>query len=153
MARIIPALTRAFCRFLGPSVYVPVIRTIRSRGVRRSKISGERPMFPGYAFVPLDFRPPAPGFIGLVAFAGVPAKISANDLRAVRATEQEISEVAARRRAHFAIGDPVRIADGAFAGFMGRIEHLDDGGRIRLLFAIFGQSSRVSLSSDWVEKL
>jgi transcription antitermination factor NusG len=48
----------------------------------------------------------------------------------------------------FEIGQAVRIADGPFADLVGKLEHLDAAGRVRVLLDLFGRQVSVALRCE-----
>jgi transcriptional antiterminator RfaH len=48
----------------------------------------------------------------------------------------------------FKIGQAVRIAEGPFADFVGKLEHLDAAGRVRVLLDLLGRSVSVALRCE-----
>lgn len=48
----------------------------------------------------------------------------------------------------FKIGQAVQIADGPFADFVGKLEHLDAAGRVRALLELFGRHVSVALRCE-----
>ena len=51
------------------------------------------------------------------------------------------------------IGEQVRMVSGAFAGFVGEVEKLIGDDRIRLLYEIMGQKSRIDIPQEDLERL
>jgi transcription antitermination factor NusG len=141
--------------------YVPMMREKRTRGITRRKIVVERPMFPGYGFIKLNFEVDgprlhfvraAPGVLGFIQFDGaymkVPVEVMARIVRA------EVDALVPRARAKvFHVGERIKIKEGPFAGFPASVENLDSDELIGLLLDIFGRSVRVSIEEECVEKI
>lgn len=143
----------------GVSCYVPLIprRVVVARAfawqkpiVRRVQV----PLFPGLVFVP-DFdvdiprlRLLAAGVVGLLHLEERPASLRAQDVADIRAIEARLSvPLSSLKR-----GDLVRIRDGSpFAMWTGRIDRLDDKGRLRVLIDAIKREVAVELSSHQVE--
>lgn len=53
----------------------------------------------------------------------------------------------------FSVGDTAKINEGAFMGFEGTIERVDESGRIRLLLDLFAGVVPVDLTADQVDKV
>jgi transcription antitermination factor NusG len=50
--------------------------------------------------------------------------------------------------AMFKIGQAVRILDGPFVNIVGTLQHLDPGGRVRVLLDLLGRSVSLALRCD-----
>jgi transcription antitermination factor NusG len=53
----------------------------------------------------------------------------------------------------FSVGDTAKVNEGAFIGFEGKIERMDENGRIRLLLELFAGLVPVDLTADQVDKV
>ena len=53
----------------------------------------------------------------------------------------------------FSIGDTARVKDGPFSGFTGKVERIDESGRIRLLLELFAGLTPVDMTADEVDKV
>jgi transcription termination/antitermination protein NusG len=141
--------------------YVPMERVKRTRGVIRRKVVFERPMFPGYAFIRLDFQEDrerlhlirlAPGVVGFVRLGEDYAIISDPDMAKIGRLEADAMVPRAKPKV-FHVSEEVRISDGPFSGFNGNIFELTDSERIGLLVNLFGRKTPVRLDEDQLEKL
>jgi transcription termination/antitermination protein NusG len=146
-------------------VYLPQIKTWARRGLRRTKMEVERPMFPGYLFIRFDpdlddgkrrWRIDiTPGVRGFMKLDGEHAIISDVDIRVVQMIEEE--ERSGLRRPEivhgYRLGEEVRVSEGVFSGFNGQVSRLDDEQRITLLLSLFGRAVRATLPVDDIEKL
>lgn len=127
-----------------------VVRRVRRCGpILRAKL----PLFPGYLFVLLDAAeeavPPAPTIDGLLSVDGRPAAVPWD----------EISELQARIAAgggmlriveRFAVGDTVRVAGGAWAGWQG-LYVASVNGRLKILLDMFGRATETLVPEALVE--
>ncbi|GEC15169.1 transcription termination/antitermination protein NusG [Nitrobacter winogradskyi] len=117
------------------------------------------PLFPQLLFVPDFERVPADisGVSGWLRFgewfARIPSEREATSERG--ACMEDIHALVAiantpfsKRDAKFDIGDLVRIVDGPFRDFSGRIERLDSRGRLSVAIEIFGRLSP-TVVSEW----
>jgi len=117
-----------------------------------------KPLFPGLVFVPdLDvsmdrLKAISDDVAGLLIYAGIPLAARPKDMHDIRRIEQELNQPRSARRRRMAVGDMVRIRDdGPFAMWTGRIERLDDRGRLRVLIEFIKREVAVDLSSHQVE--
>lgn len=112
------------------------------------------PLFPGLVFVPeveadvSHLRGLADGLVGFLYIGERPARISDRDMDDIREIERrQCMPVSALRR-----GSKVRIREGSpFAMWTGRIERLDDHGRLRVLIDVIKREVAVDISSHQVE--
>jgi transcription antitermination factor NusG len=112
------------------------------------------PLFPGLVFVPdvdadiAHLRRLADGVVGFLYVSERPARVSHDDMEDIRAIEsRQCVPVSALRK-----GSTVRIREGSpFAMWTGRIERLDDRGRLRVLIDVIKREVAVELSSHQVE--
>lgn len=137
--------------------YAPtIIKTVR--GIER-----KRPLFPGYIFATIsdhDFMRvrSIPGVIDVLRIDTVPATLPDAAIDAIRAKEAEIEErrqaFLARRSSKdhgFRPGQSVRITSGPFAGIVDNIELLDGAHRVRILYAMFGRATPISVDVHEIE--
>ncbi len=134
----------------GFECFVPLERfTLRQSGRFQSQT---RLYFPGYLFVAI-VEASAPwrtitsthGIAQMVRFGGRPAAVPyqiVSELQAACDHEGCVTE-----RAPLAAGDDVRIAQGPFAGFAGRVDRAAPERRLWVLLDVMGKATRVSLQS------
>lgn len=140
-----------------------VVRSVRgSRWTYEIKRQVVVPLFPQLLFVPDFERVPTDinGLSGWLRFgewrARIPSEREAKSERG--ACMEDIHHMVAiantphsKREAKFEIGDLVRIVDGPFRDFSGRIERLDSKGRLKVAIAIFGRLSSTLMSEEQIE--
>ncbi|MCB1394268.1 transcription termination/antitermination NusG family protein [Nitrobacter sp.] len=149
------------------SAYCPLIAK-QQRVVRRVHGSSwtyeikrlvQVPLFPQLLFVP-DFERVPTGINGVSGwlrfgecFARIPSeRKTKSDRLACMADIHALVAIAntprSKRELKFAAGDLVRVVDGPFRSFSGRIERLDSKGRLKVAMSIFGRLSPI-LMSEW----
>ena len=112
----------------------------------------------------LDRFAPAPaGEDGELIFSGVTAAPGLVIGRAVRLRQAEIDEIRARIEAangkevpkvQYAVGEEVKITDGAFTNLTGRIDEIDpDRGKLKISVSIFGRFTPVELEYWQVQRI
>ena len=122
------------------------------------------PLFPGLIFMP-DFAcgedlDGVHGAIGFLRFgpwtayldeartAEAPNVMAMSDVRAIAAIA---NTPRSKRERAYETGQLVRITDGPFASFSGRIERLDNNGRLSVLINLFGRLSPTLMSEEQIE--
>lgn len=138
----------------GVVVYVP--KEKRSFKVCHSKrVLRDAPIFPGGMFIPdfeadlMRLKSIAAGIGGFVRYGAEPIRISLHWMDRIRAFEAKC-QVAPRLR-KFVVGQEIRVTNGPFEMWEGRIAKLDRHHRLSVLInAIAGEVS-VELDEDQVE--
>jgi transcription antitermination factor NusG len=134
-------------------VFLPMVRQMQSVcGVPRSVT---KPLFPGYFFskfvpiVSLDSVRYSPGILRVVGTSRFPIPLEPEAISSIRARLQPDGLIRLEPK-EFRPGDVVRIEQGPFEGFMGRVEReADDGRRIAILLEAL-QQARLLLEKSWV---
>jgi transcription antitermination factor NusG len=119
-----------------------------------------RAMFPGYVFSRLDFEAEWPRVRtragvdrvhSLDHADGAPYVVPDLLITALYDKEQQLVAAKPRQRHEFQPGQQVRVYQGPFADFLGCIDRLEDGNRIRLLLDLFGRRTPVVVEAHEVE--
>ncbi len=114
----------------------------------------ERKVFPGYVLVKMIMTDETWHLVrnirGVTGFVGAANK-------AIPLTEEEIAALGVEKRevvVGYAVGDSVKITDGALASFIGTVEELDtERGKVRVVVSMFGRETPVELEFDQVETI
>ena len=114
----------------------------------------ERKVFPGYVLVKMIMTDETWHLVrnirGVTGFVG-----SGN--KAIPLTDEEIAALGVEKRevvVGYAVGDSVKITDGALASFIGTVEELDtERGKVRVVVSMFGRETPVELELDQVETI
>jgi transcriptional antiterminator NusG len=139
-------------------VVVPTEKVVEMR--RGRKVDSERKFFPGYVLVKMDLTdqtyhmikniPKVTGFLGS---GDKPIPISDREADAILQQVQEGVEHP-KPSVSFEIGEQVRVSDGPFASFNGRVEEVDEErSRLKVEVSIFGRPTPVELEYGQVEKV
>ena len=75
--------------------------------------------------------------------------------KAIPFTEDEIASLGVEKReivVGYAVGDNVKITDGALESFLGTVEEIDlDRSKVRVVVSMFGRETPVELELDQIE--
>jgi transcriptional antiterminator NusG len=145
-------MQKLFGEILVPSEEVQVNRNGKSRTEKRR-------FYPGYVFVQMEMNeqtwhlvketPKVTGFIG----DQNPAPVKDKEIQAI-VDQMEKGTSPAAVRAHFDVGDQVRVVSGAFANFSGTVEEVKaDRQKVKVIVPIFGRPTPVELGYSEVEKI
>lgn len=139
-------------------VVVPIenVPTIR----RGKKITVEKRFLPGYILVKMELNddvlhllkgiPKIGKFLGE---GGTPQKVSEKEVNAIMVQIQH-NEVEREKAMLFQAGDSVKINDGPFESFVGKVEEVEvDKKRLKVSVMIFGRSTPLDLSFSQVTKV
>jgi len=158
----------------GFEIYHPTfVTSVRQNYFKRRNVW--RPFFPGYLFVRFDEAADREwrriyavrGIAGMMErTAEQPAVVPDHAIAIVRAKEAELqtrfeaSAKSTKKRAGrgkialpFKIGDAVEVDDEVWRYQVGRIEKLDDRGRITVLMSLFGRVTPIEVSANQVRAL
>lgn len=121
-------------------------------------------LFPGYIFVEMMYIKEtekliknAPYVSTVLNIGGKPVKLNKNEVRAILRLigeesyeKRQIKEV----RTDFEIGEHVKIINGPFEYFTGKIKHLDlEKQEVQVVVTMFGRETTVTLSLGEIEKI
>jgi transcriptional antiterminator NusG len=155
------AVMRTFRR-RNVSAYLPLITRSVALG-HYAKRNVTYPLFPGLVLVPdyeverdgevqiRDGLLQVDGVIGLLRFGDWIACLSLQDLENIRRIEAIGNTPPSKRKRAFEIGQLVRVTDGPFAAFGGRIERLDSNGRLSVLVDMFKRMVPVEMADNQIE--
>lgn len=112
----------------------------------------ERKVFPGYVLVKMVLDDESWHVIrnirGVTGFVG-----SGN--KAIPLTDEEVAAMGVEKHevsVSYAVGDNVKIIDGALTSFLGVVEEMDvDKNKVRVIVSMFGRETPVELELDQVE--
>jgi len=137
----------------GFGVYMP--RYLKRRRHARRIEFVPAPLFPRYVFVNIDMSTQrwrsilsTVGVSSLVCRGDVPASISSEIVATLRDREDENGFVTLSLRPAFALGDKIRIVDGAFTNCLGLFEGMADHDRVTILLDLLGRKVRVVLDGE-----
>jgi transcriptional antiterminator NusG len=122
-------------------------KIVISEGKKRSV---DERLFPGYVIVQMIMSDDTwhmvrstRGVTGLLGTGTTPTPLPESEVRALmKYTKQE----APKFEAKFNVGDSVKITDGPFAEFLGKVDEVnEEQGKVRVLVSVFGRETPVEL--------
>lgn len=139
------------------NVLVPKEKKIKIKNGKRKVV--EEKIYPGYVLVEMVVTdaswyvvrntPQVTGFIG----AGtVPIPVSPGEIKELQ--KRILGAGESKYKIEFSVGDPVKIVDGPFKDFDGKVSEIDeDRGKVKVLISMFGRETAVELDSLQIKKL
>ena len=138
-------------------VVVPKEKSIKIRNGKRITI--EEKIYPGYVLVQMTMEPDSwyvvrntprvTGFVGSDSTNPTPLSFEEVESLMARMGQKEPS-----LKFDFKVGETVRISDGPFKDYDGKIAEVDETrGRIKVMVPVFGRDTAVELDSLQVKKL
>lgn len=137
-------------------VLVPTETKIKIRNGKRTTIREK--IFPGYVLVNMVVTDDSwyvvrntPNVTGFVGSGTTPTPISEEEVQELRrrmGVEEPIYKV------DVTVGTPVKISDGPFKDFEGKISEIDESkGKVKVLITLFGRETPIELDSLQIKKL
>jgi transcriptional antiterminator NusG len=138
------------------NVIVPKEKKVKIKNGKRKTV--EEKIFPGYVLVEMIVddeswyvvrnTPRVTGFLG----AGTtPIPVSAKDIEDLK---KRMAAGEPEFQIDFEMGDPVKVLDGPFKGFDGKVSEIDkERGKIKVLVNMFGRDTPVELDSLQIKKV
>jgi transcriptional antiterminator NusG len=150
------ALAFGFADKIG-QVLIPTEEVVELRGGK--KVTSKRLVYPGYVLVEMEMNDElwhavkaTPRVTGFVGGGTQPVPLSADEVNQVLYRQASSSE-RPRPKTTFERNDNVRIIDGPFANFRGKVDEVNaDRGTLRVMVMIFGRATPVELEFLQVEK-
>ena len=129
-------------------VLVPTQNKVIIESGRKREVQ-ER-LFPGYVLVKMQLDDTTWQIVrhtaGVTGFVGIGAKPTPLPKKEVKAILKFMKMEAPKFEVRFNIGDSVKITDGPFADFLGKVEEIDEEkGKVKVLVSIFGRETPVEL--------
>ena len=137
-------------------ILVPTEKRIKIRNGKRRVITEK--IFPGYVLVEMIVADDSwyvvrntPSVTGFIGAGTTPSPLSETEIKAI---QKRMGVEEPKYKIDLSIGDPIKIIDGAFKGFEGKVSEIDDArGRIKVLISVFGRETPAELDFLQVKKL
>ncbi|MCC6351842.1 MAG: transcription termination/antitermination factor NusG [Fimbriimonadaceae bacterium] len=137
-------------------ILIPTEREFTTRAGKRVEV--DRKVFPGYILIEMNMTDDAyklvkstSGVTGFVQSGNKPVPLEDYEVTRIMKNLEKSKEAP---KIAWQKGDAIRVVDGPFADFSGRIEEVtSDRERLKVLINIFGRDTPVELEFTQVEKL
>jgi transcriptional antiterminator NusG len=139
-------------------ILIPTEEVVEVRSGK--KVTSKRLMYPGYVLVEMEMNDDlwhavksTPRVTGFVGGGNTPVPLSASEVNDIL-YRQATSAERPRPKQTFEKGETVRITDGPFANFSGKVDEVNsERNTLRVLVTIFGRATPVELEFGQVEKI
>ncbi|HEY4360754.1 MAG TPA: transcription termination/antitermination protein NusG [Bryobacteraceae bacterium] len=140
-------------------VLIPTEEVVELRNGK--KVTSKRMLYPGYVLVEMEMNDElwhavkaTPRVTGFVGGGTHPVPLTADEVNAILYRQASAAERPPRPKMHFEKNENVRIVDGPFSNFSGKIDEVNpDRNTLRVLVTIFGRATPVELDFLQVEKV
>lgn len=138
------------------NVLVPVEKKIKIKNGKRRMV--EEKIYPGYVLVEMIVTDDSwyvvrntPRVTGFVGAGTTPTPLSTEEIAELL---KRIGQEEPQFKIEVDIGDPVKITDGPFKDFDGKVSEIDhERGKLKVLVNMFGRDTPVELDSLQIKKL
>jgi transcriptional antiterminator NusG len=139
------------------NILIPTEEVVELRGGK--KVTSKRLVYPGYVLVEMEMNDAlwhevknTPRVTGFVGGGNAPVPLSADEVNQILYRQASSAE-RPRPKMTFEKNDTVRIVDGPFANFSGKVDEVNpERGTLRVMVTIFGRATPVELEFLQVEK-
>jgi transcriptional antiterminator NusG len=139
-------------------ILIPTEEVVELRGGK--KVTSKRLLYPGYVLVQMEMNDQlwhevknTPRVTGFVGGGNSPVPLSSDEVNSIL-YRQETSAKTPRPKMTFEKNESVKIIDGPFANFSGKIDEINgDRNTLRVLVTIFGRATPLELYFLQVEKM
>ena len=139
-------------------ILIPTEEVVEVRSGK--KVNSKRLMYPGYVLVEMEMNDDlwhavksTPRVTGFVGGGNTPVPLSATEVNDIL-YRQATSAERPRPKQTFEKGETVRINDGPFSNFSGKVDEVNsERNTLRVLVTIFGRATPVELEFGQVEKI
>ena len=139
------------------NVLVPKEKKIKIKNGKRRTI--EEKIYPGYVLVEMIVTDASwyvvrntPNVTGFIGAGTVPIPVSSDEIKELQ--KRMIGAGESKYKIEFSVGDPIKIVDGPFKDFDGKVSAIDEErGKVKVLISMFGRETAVELDSLQIKKL
>jgi len=138
------------------NVLVPKEKKIKIKAGKRKTV--EEKIYPGYVLVEMIVTDDSwyvvrntPNVTGFVGAGTTPVPVSIKEIEEIT---QRVSEQSPKYKINVEIGDTVKITDGPFRDYEGKVSELDqEQGKVKVMVNLFGRDTPVELDSLQIKKI
>ncbi|PJA84682.1 MAG: transcription termination/antitermination protein NusG [Candidatus Nealsonbacteria bacterium CG_4_9_14_3_um_filter_35_11] len=138
------------------NVLVPKEKKIKIKNGKRKAV--EEKIYPGYILIEMNVTDDSwyvvrntPNVTGFVGAGTVPVPISDEEIKELK---KRVGQEVPKYKMDFKIGDSVKVIDGPFKDFDGKVSEIDkERGRVKILINMFGRDTPMELDSLQIKKL
>lgn len=138
------------------NVLVPKEKKIKIKNGKRKVI--EEKIFPGYVLVEMVVEDDSwyvvrntPNVTGFIGTGTTPTPINETEIKSL---QKRMGVDEPQYKIDISVGDPVRISDGPFKNFEGKVNDIDEArGKVKVLVSMFGRETPVELDFLQVKKI
>jgi transcriptional antiterminator NusG len=138
------------------NVLVPKEKKIKIKGGKRKTI--EEKIYPGYVLVEMVVTDDSwyvvrntPNVTGFVGSGTTPVPVSVKEIEEIT---KRVGEETPKYNINVDIGDTVKIIDGPFRDYEGKVSELDqEHGKVKVMVNLFGRDTPVELDSLQIKKI
>lgn len=138
------------------NILIPKEKKIKIKNGKRKVV--EEKIFPGYVLVEMVVTDDSwyvvrntPNVTGFIGTGTVPTPVSEDEMKAL---QKRMGVDEPEYKIDVEVSDPVRITDGPFKNFEGKVSEIDEArGKVKVLVNVFGRETPVELDFLQVKKL
>ncbi|HUT22125.1 MAG TPA: transcription termination/antitermination protein NusG [Candidatus Bipolaricaulota bacterium] len=138
------------------NILIPTEKKIKIKNGKR-KIVTEK-IFPGYVMVEMIVTDDSwyvvrntPNVTGFIGTGNTPTPVSEAEIKGLK-KRMGVSDP--KYKIPFSAGDPVKIVDGPFKGFDGKVDEInEEKGKVKVLVSMFGRETPVELDSLQIKEV
>ncbi len=138
------------------NILVPTEKRIKIRNGKR-KIIVEK-IFPGYVIVDMVVTDDSwyivrntPNVTGFIGSGTTPIPLDEKEIKTI---QKRMGVEEPKYKIDIKVGAPVKVIDGPFKGFEGKVASIDEGrGRVKILISVFGRETPAELDFLQIKKL
>ncbi len=138
------------------NILIPTEKKIKIKNGKRKVVTEK--IFPGYVLVEMIVTDESwyvvrntPNVTGFIGSGTTPVPVSQQEIEAL---QKRMGVEEPKFKIDFAVDTPVKIIDGPFKGFEGKVFEIDENrGKIKVLVSMFGRETPVELDSLQVKKI
>ena len=138
------------------NILIPTEKRIKIKGGKRRIVTEK--IFLGYVLVEMTVTDDSwyvvrntPNVTGFIGSGTIPTPLSEEEIKAI---QKRMGVEEPKYKIDVTVGSPVRINDGPFKSFEGKVSEVDEArGRVKILISVFGRETPIDLDFLQVKKL